>query len=301
MLPGAVVWTATHTPPPSPSASGGAEESGGPAGAGGPDESRGAGGAGSPDESGGGGSGGAGSGLVLPDGCMDLLWRDGELLVAGPDTRAYDTSGEPGPWAGIRFRPGTAPVYLGVPAHELRDRRVALADLWSAAEARRAAAVVNAAAHPVRGLEALALERAAASDAPDPLLARIVAALEAGRSVAATADALGLGVRGLHRRSLTAFGYGAKTLARVLRLQRALTLARSGAPLAEAAVRAGFADQAHLTRDARDLAGRTPGELLGRPRPAPLADQCGPEHARTLSTHGLDELQSSPAPGPDEL
>lgn len=26
---------------------------------------------------------------VLPDGCMDLLWRDGRLFVAGPDTHAY--------------------------------------------------------------------------------------------------------------------------------------------------------------------------------------------------------------------
>ncbi|MYQ65990.1 hypothetical protein GA0115242_122210, partial [Streptomyces sp. SolWspMP-5a-2] len=28
-----------------------------------------------------------GQGRVLPDGCMDLLWDDGALLVAGPDTR----------------------------------------------------------------------------------------------------------------------------------------------------------------------------------------------------------------------
>src|SRR3954447_13841694 len=53
---------------------------------------------------------------VLPDGCMDLLWTDGRLLVAGPDTRAYRPQGPPARWAGIRFHPGTAPAYLGVPA-----------------------------------------------------------------------------------------------------------------------------------------------------------------------------------------
>lgn len=26
---------------------------------------------------------------MLPDGCMDLLWTEGRLLVAGPDTRPY--------------------------------------------------------------------------------------------------------------------------------------------------------------------------------------------------------------------
>ncbi|MFI8947138.1 helix-turn-helix domain-containing protein [Streptomyces sp. NPDC053750] len=207
---------------------------------------------------------GAGPGRVLPDGCMDLLWYDGRLLVAGPDTRAHVTDGAPGTWAGVRFYPGTAPALLGVPAHELRDRRVELTDLWPAAEVRRLTARVNAAPDPASGLEEAALSRAAATEPPDPLLRRIVAALDAGRPVAATADELGVGARQLHRRSLTAFGYGPKTLARVLRLQRALALARAGTPLAETAARAGFADQAHLARDVRELAGVPTGELLGR-------------------------------------
>ncbi|MGC9497810.1 helix-turn-helix domain-containing protein [Streptomyces sp. WG7] len=205
-----------------------------------------------------------GTGRVLPDGCMDLLWYDGRLLVAGPDTRAHVTEGAPGTWAGVRFRPGTAPALLGVPAHELRDRRVDLTDLWPSARARRLAARVNAAPDPASGLEEAALSRAADTGPPDPLLRRIVAALDEGRPVAATADELGVSARQLHRRSLAAFGYGPKTLARVLRLQRALALARAGTPLAETAARAGYADQAHLTRDVRELTGVAPGELLAR-------------------------------------
>ncbi|MEV5438793.1 helix-turn-helix transcriptional regulator [Streptomyces sp. NPDC052682] len=201
---------------------------------------------------------------ILPDGCMDLLWNQGRLLVAGPDTRAYVTDGEAGAWAGVRFFPGTAPALLGVPADELRDRRVALADLWPAAEVRRLAARVAAAPDPATGLEELALRRAAGTPPPDPLLRRVVTALAAGRPVAATADALGLGARQLHRRSLAAFGYGPKTLARVLRLQRALALARSGLPLAQTAARAGYADQAHLTREVRELTGLRPRDLLAR-------------------------------------
>lgn len=207
---------------------------------------------------------GAGPGRVLPDGCMDLLWREGRLLVAGPDTRAYVIEGGPSSWAGVRFHPGTAPALLGVPAHELRDRRVELADLWPAPEVRRLTARVNAAADPASGLEEVALRWASAAEPFDPLLRHLVAALYAGRPVAATADELGLGARQLHRRSLTAFGYGPKTLARVLRLRRALALARAGVPFAETAARTGFADQAHLARDVRALAGMPLGELLGR-------------------------------------
>jgi AraC-like DNA-binding protein len=168
------------------------------------------------------------------------------------------------PWAGVRFPPGVAPALLGVPAHELRDRRVDLAELRPAAQVRRLRALVEAAADPMSGLEAAAARLAAAADPPDPLLRRLVAALAAGRPVAATADELGLGARALHRRSLAAFGYGPKTLARVLRLQRALALARAGVPYADTAVRAGFADQAHLARDVKALTGVPMGRLLGR-------------------------------------
>ncbi|MCX4987748.1 MULTISPECIES: helix-turn-helix domain-containing protein [unclassified Streptomyces] len=200
---------------------------------------------------------------VLPDGCMDLLWTEGRLLVAGPDTRPYIPDAVPGGWAGVRFFPGTAPAYLGVPASELRDRRVELTDLWPASEVRRLTARIDAAADPVEALEEVALLRAAEAEPPDPLLREVVAALDAGRPVRETADGLGLGARQLHRRSLAAFGYGPKTLARVLRLQRALALARAGVPFAETALRAGFADQAHLARDVKELAGATLGELVG--------------------------------------
>ncbi|MFH9013366.1 helix-turn-helix domain-containing protein [Streptomyces sp. NPDC017943] len=199
---------------------------------------------------------------VLPDGCMDLLWHDGRLLVAGPDTRAHLTAGEPGGWAGVRFHPGTAPALLGVPAHEVRDRRVALAELWPAPRVRHLTDLVNAAADPASGLEEAALARAAHAGPPDPLLRQVVAALAAGRPVAATADELGIGARRLHRRSLAAFGYGPKTLARILRLRRALALARGGVPFADTAARAGYADQAHLARDVREFTGLPLGALL---------------------------------------
>ncbi|MEW2636310.1 helix-turn-helix domain-containing protein [Streptomyces sp. NPDC048389] len=190
---------------------------------------------------------------VLPDGCMDLLWSQGRLLVAGPDTRAHPPGGAAA-WTGVRFAPGTAPALLGLPAHELRDRRVELADLWGAATARRLAERLGAAADAAAALEAIALERTVP---PDPLTSAVVRHLDAGGTVAAAADAAGLSTRQLHRRSLDAFGYGPKTLARILRLQRALALVRRGVPYGDAALAAGCADQAHLAREMRALAGST--------------------------------------------
>jgi AraC-like DNA-binding protein len=106
-------------------------------------------------------------------------------------------------------------------------------------------------------------------------------ALRDGARVDATADAVGLTPRHLHRRCLHAFGYGPKTLARVLRFDRALGLARAGDPLATVAARSGYADQAHLAREVRAFAGLPIGALLAesarRSAPGGGGDDCDDE------------------------
>jgi AraC-like DNA-binding protein len=66
--------------------------------------------------------------------------------------------------------------------------------------------------------------------------------------------------RHLRRRCEVAVGYGPKTLDRVLRFQRFRRLREHRvASLAQLAFESGYADQAHLTREYRRLAGTTPG------------------------------------------
>jgi len=198
---------------------------------------------------------------VLPDGCMDLLWVNGRLLVAGPDTTAQLATVPPGPgYVGLRFAPGAGPAALGVPASELRDQRVLLADVWPAARVRRLAGLVDGATDRAAALEAIAADRT--DPDPDPVTARIVAGVRAGRPVASLARTVCLSERQLHRRCLVAFGYGAKTLARILRLNRAVAAASAGAPFATVAADCGYADQAHLAREVMDLAGVPLGVLV---------------------------------------
>lgn len=205
---------------------------------------------------------------VLPDGCMDLIWRDG-LLIAGPDTHAQLAADAPGTaYTGLRLPPGLGPAVFGLPAEELRDRRVPLADVWSPAEVRELTERVAAAGDRGAALEAVAaarLRRAgwSADEAGERLRLLVLAAARQGHGVAATARAAGLGERQLHRRCRELFGYGAKTLQRVLRMRRALRIRGTGVPLAEAAAIAGYADQAHLSREIRTLAGVPPRELEG--------------------------------------
>src|SRR5215472_14739743 len=76
---------------------------------------------------------------VLPDACIDIVWRAGDAPnVAGPDTGPMLAPLLPGTViVGARFRPGHAPDFLGVAAHELRDAQPELAALWGEASARR--------------------------------------------------------------------------------------------------------------------------------------------------------------------
>ena len=198
---------------------------------------------------------------ILPDGCTDLIWssRSG-LVVAGPDTTAKLSRLEPGDEiVGLRFPPGTGPAVFGVPAGELRDRRPALDDLWPAAAV--AAATPTDARTAADLLDRVAHRRLAEAGGPDPRGPVIVRHLAGGATVAGTAAAVGPSERQLRRASTDLFGYGPKTLARILRLRRALALLRSGLPAARVAADAGYADQPHLARDVRALAGVPLGGL----------------------------------------
>jgi len=212
----------------------------------------------------------AGEARVLPDGCMDLLWWDGALVVAGPDTRAHLFSRRPGArMTGLRFPPGTGPLVFGVRAHELRDQRAPLEAVWPERAVRLLAEQIAEAPDPGRALESLAAGRLGEGqpegwNGPEgrALTGAVAELLGSGRAVGEVAVAVGLSERQLHRRCMDAFGYGPKTLTRVLRLQQALLSAAGGATLAEVASAAGYADQAHFSREVRALAGVTATELL---------------------------------------
>jgi AraC-like DNA-binding protein len=203
---------------------------------------------------------------ILPDGCMDLLFMNDDLVVSGPDTRAYTGVADAGTrYAGIRFSPGAAPDFFGVPARELLNERVPLRELWSPARSRRLLDQVRSAPVP-----ALALDQAVArlaEEPPDRLITHVLRSIRAGMlrggaGVISLASTVGLSERQLHRRCLNAFGYGPKMLDRVLRMNVALDHARTGAALADVAAVHGYADQAHLSRDVKALTGVPPRILL---------------------------------------
>jgi AraC-like DNA-binding protein len=183
---------------------------------------------------------------------MDVIAMDGELVVAGPDTRSHLTASRGTVW-GLRFRPGMLPRLLKVPASEIVDDRVALRSLRPAVPP---GSVLTAVRH-------LAADNASVQTAPWPLLTvrHVTRALARGAAVRDVATDIGWSDRTLQRQCTSIYGYGPATLRRVLRFRRAIALLGSGMAVSDAAVVAGYADQPHMSRDVREFAGVAPGQL----------------------------------------
>lgn len=214
---------------------------------------------------------------VLPDGCADIVWMaGGELVVAGPATGHVLAEIPAGVTAiGVRFGPGAAGAALGMPASELQDRTVELADLWGTAG--RELTERMALESPARrlGLLAAALaRRLREAQPPDALVARAATLLASGMPVAETGREMALGERHLRRRFHEAVGYGPKTLQRIMRIRRFLDIveAMPEPDVGRAAVEVGYSDQPHLTRESTALTGLPPAALLASRQPRGLVD-----------------------------
>jgi AraC-like DNA-binding protein len=184
---------------------------------------------------------------VLPDGCMDLMRIDDQVIVAGPDTTAF-LNGQGGDSGGLRFRPGVLPRLLGVPAAELQNVRVPLRELRpDAGDDRSLIAIATrlAAANPPAETAPWSLR----------LLNQVTHRFTTGAAVSTVADEIGWSARNLQRQCAAVYGYGPATLRRVLRFRGATDLLRSGVPISDVATRTGYADASHLHREVRGLAG----------------------------------------------
>jgi len=223
----------------------------------------------------------AGFDTIVPDGCPELILQLGdpyESLVEGrieQQPSAFLMGALSGPLrlrargrthtVGIRFRPGGLSSFLRVPLRELTDRAVPVADVFGA-----------------RGRE-LAERAAEARGAPDLLRAvegflhPLLAPRARGRAMAATLvrsrgrttiDALaacaGVSTRHVERVFRDEVGLSPKRLARVVRLQEVLRrVGEAPGRWVDVALDCGYADQAHLSRDFRELTGESPARWTG--------------------------------------
>jgi AraC-like DNA-binding protein len=208
---------------------------------------------------------------VLPDGCIDVvLINDEGPVVIGPWTEPFVARLASGTMiVGARCHPGCAPGLLGLPASTLLNQSVTLRSIWSGAASAPFARVAGESTLLARrlALEAALLDRLAQAG---PIDGGIRAAIEwlAGRPhgrIERLGQWIGISSRQLHRRFAAAVGYGPKMFQSILRFQRLLGLSGRMRPfrnLAQFSVDAGYADQAHMTREVQRFSGTAPTALL---------------------------------------
>lgn len=226
---------------------------------------------------------------VIPDGCGEIILnradhfcriQDGEsraqaeVLLVGQIGRSISIAPSGViDLLGVRFEPGGLHALLGVPMHELTDL-----DLSMECVHRRLHAGLSAACEPVRVSDRIhAVEGVIARQLRDRgqplfssagLVAAAVRRIEGGPGTTEMVSAdLGVSRRSLERSFRREVGLSPKHYARVRRLQRVLRRLDVGSPLhgwADLAVGLGYADQSHLIREFRLLAGTTPERYLAR-------------------------------------
>jgi len=219
---------------------------------------------------------------VVPDGCPELIvhlgdpfsrevggiWRRQErAFLAGTLTRPWLLrAGRRVATLGMRFRPGEVTPLLPVSMAAAAGRETSLAAIVGAGRARAL----------LRALTAARSEAARFAAAEDWLASRLaLAPRNAGSArpavrllletrgaarIADVAQALGWTRRRIERVFARELGIRPKLFARIVRLNAVLAGldAQERASAVDRALEAGYFDQAHLLRDFRALAGRTP-------------------------------------------
>lgn len=225
---------------------------------------------------------------VLPDGCLEWIFhlRDpfrrlnaantwelqprsfvvGELtqFILLQPTGAIETMG-------VRFRPGGAYRFLPFPLDLLTDSFVSTGNIWGRDGVFLEEAVFSARTplQRQRLVETFLLSRLADSEPRrrfDAAIGEVMRSRGQTR-VNQIAAALGCSPRQLEREFRVAAGLSPKTLARVIRFQNLLWLAGEDAlrQWASVALECGYADQPHMVREFRDLAGQSPTERHASP------------------------------------
>jgi len=195
------------------------------------------------------------------------------VAVTGVCTRRFDVDVRGwGRVVGLRFRPGGLAALTGHPASVWNDRSVAASEVLPPA-------LASALADPDLGEAGSAWAEVAeqglaalADDRPDPrydLVLDVVADMLADHALLTVADAAdrhAVTVRTLQRLFTHYVGVGPKWVLARYRLHDAVADLDAGWPgtLTELAVRYGWYDQAHFTRDFTALVGVTPGQYRDR-------------------------------------
>lgn len=215
---------------------------------------------------------------ILPDNCIDILWQDRAPLgyVAGMMSRAHRFElTEPRLTVAVRFLPGAARAFFGLPLLALQDHHPALEDLWPRHEAEALAAALwereRTVAQRLATLERALLARLrhsqpAAADRLARAAIRLIEQADGALRIDDLARTLGVSRQHLALQFRERVGLHAKTFAMVSRFRRASSALRGQearqVDWSALALEHGYYDQSHLIHEFKLFTGATPEHFL---------------------------------------
>jgi AraC-like DNA-binding protein len=205
-----------------------------------------------------------------PDGPWETL-ADG-FFAGLHDTYAITETGGAQRGVQLDLTPVGAHLLLRLPMHHLTGRVIALEALLGRAGQLLHEQLASATHFEQRfaALDAFLLDRLDDALSPVPSVTRALTRLHAARgnvAIRALTDELGCSRRHLNTGFREHVGVPPKTLARILRFNRAVELMPTPLSWAEISQACGYYDQAHLVRDFQQFAGSSPTEFARRALP----------------------------------
>jgi methylphosphotriester-DNA--protein-cysteine methyltransferase len=209
--------------------------------------------------------------VLLPDG--KTLRTDGAIVHGAQSGYFIIAARHRGASAGIHFRPGGGAALLGMPATQLRNQHLPLADLWGVRAAQLRTQLLHYCNEPARIFHALEQALLAQSrqlrQQPEPLVHPAISfalrsfAANSGLSrITPIQESTGYSARRFNTLFQHAVGLPPKLYCRIQRLRAVIEQLARGVPVewAKLAADNGYFDQSHLNRDFRLFSGVTPGQ-----------------------------------------
>lgn len=197
------------------------------------------------------------------------------LTVRGPETSmTAATCPAGGEWLGIRFRPGTfLPQF---PPSVIRARQdvtlpgAAKRSFWLGGSAWEYPTFENADAFVAR------------------LIRKGVVAIDRGVQAVVNGEPMALSSRSMQRHFVRATGITHAAFRQIERARYATILLREGVPIVDVVYRAGYFDQAHMTRSLKRFVGQTPTEIARATRQLSFLYEPAVDAARRLQMPGME-------------
>lgn len=224
---------------------------------------------------------------IVPDGCMEMIFHYGDIFhqylnetEAIPQPRSFifgqitrplyiEPTGSTGIFA-VRFHPDGFIPFATLPIRSIRDRAVALEDLFGRDGLLLAAAVIGALNNEVRIrlVESFLIKQLGKPDKIDHVIkssVEVLMQLKGHLSVTALSGEININRRQLERRFSAVIGISPKQLSKVFRLQAALKILISQEfdSFADLAYQADYFDQSHFIKDFQEFTGVSPAKFYG--------------------------------------